>query len=326
MKFHNVSLTLFILASLCLAQSKSAEQTKPSLGGPAPKISGLTWIKGGPVEIKKGTVYVIEFWATWCPPCKYTIPHLTELQKKYKDKAVNIIGISNEPVSTVQPFVKAKAETMDYIVAVDTDGIASKNYMRAFGESGIPTAFVIDKNSRLVWIGHPMADLDDVLEKVVEDKFDLQQYQKDVKEAEEKYERLVKNYIAYFETIKTAGQKDAESIGSRIIQDADAQTLNAFAWEILVRVEQPKRDFGLAVQAAEKANQLTDGKNPAVLDTYAMALFESALHRIQQAVQLQQKAVTLTADNPMVQAGMKKTLEKYNSAAEKIAETENTTD
>ncbi len=326
MKFRNVSLTLFILVSLCLAQERFAEKTKPELGGPAPKITGLTWIKGGPVQIKKGNVYVVEFWATWCPPCKYTIPHLTELQKKYKDKAVTIIGISNEPVRTVQPFVKAKAETMNYIVAVDTDGIASKNYMRAFGETGIPTAFVIDKNGRLVWKGHPLADLDEVLEKVVEDKFDLQQYQKDLAEEKEKYERLVKNYMAYFETIKTAGLKDAESLGNKIIQDADAQILNAFAWEILTKVEKHKRDFSLAVQAAEKANQLTDGKNPAVLDTYAMALFESALHRIQQAVELQQKAVTLTTDNPMVQAGMKKTLEKYNSAAEKMAETENTTD
>jgi len=320
-----VYLALFILASLCLAQDRFPRQAKPSLGGPAPKITGLTWIKGGPVKIKKGTVYVVEFWTTWCPPCKYTIPHLTELQKKYKDK-VTIIGISNEPVSTVQPFVKAKAETMDYNVAVDTEGIASKNYMMAFGETGIPTAFVIDKKGRLVWIGHPLGGLDDVLEKIVEDKFDFEQYQKDLAEAKEKYERLMKNCIAYFEKIKSAGPKDIEGIGSRIIQDADAQTLNSFAWEILTRVEKPKRDYSLAVQAAEKANLLTNGENPEVLDTYALALFESALHQIQQAVQLQQKAVNLTADSPMVQAEMKKTLEKYNSTAEKIAETKNTTE
>ncbi len=326
MKFRNVSFTFLILVSLCLAQEKSAEKAKPSLGGPAPKITGLTWIKGGPVQIKKGSVYVIEFWATWCPPCKYTIPHLTELQKKYKDKAVTIIGISNELVSTVQPFVKAKAETMDYIIAVDTDGIATKNYMRAFGETGIPTAFIIDKKGRLVWKGHPMADLDDVLEKVVEDKFDFEQYQKKLAEAKEKYERAVKNYMDYFEKINTASPKDVESIGSRIIQDADAQILNAFAWQILTKVEKPKRDYRLAVQAAEKANLLTEQKNPEVLDTYALALFESALYRIQQAVQLQQKAVILTADYPATQEKLKKTLEKYNSAAEKIAETKNTTD
>ncbi len=326
MKFRNVSLALVILASLFLAQSKSAERAKPSLGGPAPKITGLTWIKGGPVEIKKGTVYVIEFWATWCPPCRYTIPHLTELQKKYKDKSVTVIGISNEPVSTVQPFVKAKAENMDYNVAVDTDGVASKNYMRAFGETGIPTAFVIDKNSRLVWKGHPLGGLDDVLEKVVEEKFDSEQYQKDITEAKEKYERAVQNYMDYFEKIKTAGPKEVESIGGQLIQDADAQILNAFAWQILTRVEEPKRDFNLAVQAAEKANLLTEQKNPEVLDTYALALFESAKYRIQQAVQLQQKAVILTEGNPMMQAELKKTLEKYKSAAEKIAETESKTD
>ena len=66
------------------------------LGTPAPPLTGLEWVKNGPVEMKPGTVYVVEFWATWCPPCRVSIPHLTELQHKYKDKNLVIVGISTE--------------------------------------------------------------------------------------------------------------------------------------------------------------------------------------------------------------------------------------
>lgn len=73
-----------------------------SVGETLPPITGLTWIKGGPVPIGqpstpgKKRVLVVEFWATWCPPCRASIPHLTELQRKYKDKEVYIVGITTE--------------------------------------------------------------------------------------------------------------------------------------------------------------------------------------------------------------------------------------
>ena len=68
------------------------------LGDPAYPLVGLTFVKGEPVEFTPGKVYVVEFWATWCPPCKDSIPHLTELSKKYEDQGVVIIGITNENV------------------------------------------------------------------------------------------------------------------------------------------------------------------------------------------------------------------------------------
>jgi thiol-disulfide isomerase/thioredoxin len=142
--------------------------SRPSkLGDPAWPLTGLTWVKGGPVEIKPGAVYVVEFWATGCPPCKQSIPHLTELQHKYKDKNVVIVGISNEKPGVVTPFVEQKGAEMDYTVAVDTTGKVADGYMGAFDQHGIPTAFVVGTDGKLVWLGHPMGDLADVLEKTV---------------------------------------------------------------------------------------------------------------------------------------------------------------
>jgi thiol-disulfide isomerase/thioredoxin len=119
-------------------------------------LEGLTWIKGGPVGITPGNVYVVEFWATWCGPCRVSIPHLTGLQKKYKDKGVTFVGISDEPPDVTTPFVKQMGDSMDYNVASDTKGDVYKGYMDAFRQNGIPTAFVVSAAGKVVWFGHPM--------------------------------------------------------------------------------------------------------------------------------------------------------------------------
>src|ERR1051325_3573232 len=65
------------------------------IGDPAPELKVMTWVKGEPVKgYEKGKIYVVELWATWCLPCKECIPHLTELQRAYKDRGVRVVGVS----------------------------------------------------------------------------------------------------------------------------------------------------------------------------------------------------------------------------------------
>lgn len=143
------------------------EPTLPTkLGDAAYPLAGLTWVKGDPVTLSPGNVYVVEFWATWCPPCRASIPHLTALQKKYQDR-VTFIGVSQETVETVEPFVTAQAEQMDYTVAVDPTKKVSRGYMTAFGQGGIPHAFVVDGAGKVVWHGHPMDPIEPVLDQVL---------------------------------------------------------------------------------------------------------------------------------------------------------------
>jgi thiol-disulfide isomerase/thioredoxin len=137
-------------------------RTGPEAPEKAQQLVGLTWIKGGPVTITPGTVYVVEFWATWCPPCKISIPHLTELQKKFKDKGVVFVGVSDEPPEVVKPFVEKMGDAMSYNVASDTQGAVLQGYMVAFQQGGIPTAFVVDATGKVVWVGQP---LDEAFEK-----------------------------------------------------------------------------------------------------------------------------------------------------------------
>ncbi|MBR6460698.1 MAG: TlpA family protein disulfide reductase [Verrucomicrobia bacterium] len=77
------------------------------LGEKAKALTISEWVKGSAVDVTDGkNVYVVEFWATWCGPCRNTIPHLTELPKKYKDQGVVFLGVSSENAEDVKPFVQ----------------------------------------------------------------------------------------------------------------------------------------------------------------------------------------------------------------------------
>ena len=91
------------------------------------------WVKGDPVDISSG-VHVVEFWATWCPPCRTSIPHLTEIQEKFADRGVKIIGVSKEKLGTVEPFVEKMGDKMAYTVAID--GGVAKDYMGKYNIGG----------------------------------------------------------------------------------------------------------------------------------------------------------------------------------------------
>src|SRR4051794_7325019 len=70
--------------------------------------------KGVTLKTLRGKPVVVEFWATWCGPCRKTIPHLAELHKKYKDSGLVIVGLTDEPKDKVEEFTK-KIE-MPYVV------------------------------------------------------------------------------------------------------------------------------------------------------------------------------------------------------------------
>jgi serine/threonine-protein kinase len=144
------------------------------VGDPAPKLDVKSFVKGEPIAtLEPGRVYVVEFWATWCGPCRVSIPHLTELQKKHPDVAFIGVSIWEQDQNAVKPFVAAMGDQMDYRVASDAipengnanDGIMATTWMKAAGQGGIPTAFIIDKGGRIAWIGHPMS-MNEPLEKI----------------------------------------------------------------------------------------------------------------------------------------------------------------
>ena len=139
------------------------------VGDPAPALKVGKWLNGDGVDPAKAdgkTTYVVEFWATWCPPCKQSIPHLNKLRAKYLERHVVILGISNEDEKTVREFMKTTP--MEYLVGVDDKEGTSVAYMA--GIPGIPHAFLVGTDGKVVWHGHPL-ELDDVLDRVLSGTF-----------------------------------------------------------------------------------------------------------------------------------------------------------
>ncbi|KAJ3085665.1 hypothetical protein HK102_013947 [Quaeritorhiza haematococci] len=131
-----------------------------------PKLDGIQFVKGDEnaplglsqdVPSDKRRVLVLEFWATWCGPCRSTIPHLSALQKKFKDKDVYFVGITDErDRSRIENFVQGMGTDMDYHVAIDGSLQAKSKVFAPSGARGIPHVFLIDAENTIVWAGHPM--------------------------------------------------------------------------------------------------------------------------------------------------------------------------
>lgn len=155
------------------AQAPALEEPTLSPGSPASFPSIAHTVKGEAVtDFAPGKVYVLEFWATWCGPCKAGMPHLSHLQAEYKDKGVTIIGISDEPLATVEGFLAKPewAEKTQYTLCTDPDRSAHDAYMKAAMQNGIPTAFIV-KDSVVQWIGHPQS-MDGPLAQIVAGSWD----------------------------------------------------------------------------------------------------------------------------------------------------------
>ena len=152
-------------------------------GAPAPALSIKTWYKGEPVtSLDPNQTYVVEFWATWCGPCRTSIPHLSDLAKKNPD--VTFIGVSvweEDKDGNIAKFVQEMGDKMSYRVGYsgNQDGMA-KTWMEAAGQNGIPAAFVV-KNGVVQWVGHPMA-MDKPLAQIKAGTFDLKKHQAEFRE------------------------------------------------------------------------------------------------------------------------------------------------
>jgi thiol-disulfide isomerase/thioredoxin len=303
-------------------------------------------MQGDPVkDFTPGKAYLVEFWATWCGPCRESIPHLNEIHKKFKDKGLVVIGqdCMERDEDRVEPFIKKMGEKMTYRVALDNkqgsdDGKMAQTWMNAAGATGIPTAFLVDTKGVIAWIGHPMALKESVIEAVLAGTFDAKksaEEQRKVEQAMQNAQRALqkKNWpeaeaalaelqkvvpederdnLAGYELEIAFGKKDypaayklAEKLSDAHKDDQNVQ--NMLAWRLITDKQNEKPDLDLADKFANRANDLAKGKDAGTLDTLARIKFMQG--KKSEAVELQQKAVD-TAE-PEHKAALKKTLESY---------------
>src|SRR5438874_2021948 len=169
------------LATVLASTGTVVAEANLKVGDRAPKLQTGKWIQGEPIKnFENGKAYIVEFWATWCGPCRVSIPHLNETYTKFNDKGLLVIGQDcwERDDSLVAPFVKKMGEKMTYRVALDDKssdekGTMARTWMEAADQTGIPTAFLIDPKGMIAWIGHPMELKDSIIEEVLGGKFDL---------------------------------------------------------------------------------------------------------------------------------------------------------
>jgi thiol-disulfide isomerase/thioredoxin len=150
-----------------------------AVGDAPPSLTILEWLKGDPVtSFEKGHVYVVEFGATWCPPCRKAIPHMTELAKTYAGKVTMISvyasehGTKENPkdlkyVDKIRYLMKSMGDKMDFPVAVD---VPQQTTGDAWRVNALPVSFVIDGSGKIAWTGQPEG-LDSVLQQIAAGTF-----------------------------------------------------------------------------------------------------------------------------------------------------------
>jgi len=190
----------WILGLPIIAAGASLAMAEPTLkiGDRAPELAPGKWVQGEPVkEFEKGKAYIVEFWATWCGPCRVSIPHLNEIHNKYKDKGLIVIGQDcwENDEKLVEPFVTKMGDKMTYRVALDDKGASkvgkmAETWMQAAERNGIPSAFLVDTKGIVAWIGHPMELKDSVIEDVLSGKYDVEKAARDYADSQAKMTRL----------------------------------------------------------------------------------------------------------------------------------------
>lgn len=313
------ALAAFALATGAHGQDKQTQEPKEdikpmTIGDSARPIDIAHWIKGDKVtKFEPGKIYVLEFWATWCGPCREGMPHLTKLQKDYKDYRVTIVGVSDEELTTVEEFLAKKDkegtlwnDKIGYTLATDPDKSVYRDYFKAADQNGIPTAFIIGKDQKIEWIGHP-GSMDKALDAVVKDSWDRNAF-KTQWEKQQAGERELNQFFTLL--AKENKPEEAYNLGRKLLDtySNDAMTLNQIAWFVVDNKNVQTRDLEFAMEVAAKANDLTEGKDPAILDTQARVYYEQG--DLKNAIRLQKKAVEFAKDGPMAQS-IADTLKKY---------------
>ena len=195
-------LVLFSISSFSIVPTNANEINM--IGKPAPAFTLLD-LNGNKVSLSdyKGKVVIIDFWATWCPPCVREIPHFIALYKEYKDKGLSMVGISvdHQGINVVKTF-NQKYKINYQILMADSQVTSTYGNIR-----GIPTTFVIDPSGNIqrMYVGYR--------DKAVFET-DIKKLLPDVKLAgteKKESETSTNKYVAELNNIGIAGRPESDN-------------------------------------------------------------------------------------------------------------------
>ncbi|WP_320018594.1 TlpA disulfide reductase family protein [Labilibaculum manganireducens] len=241
---------LITLLTILSTLSLSAQDKILTIGDKIPEFNYSKWIKGNPIDnFDDGKVYVFEFWATWCGPCIASMPHLSQIAKKYEGK-LEVVGVNvKEKVGDksyqsllpkIEKFVKSQGDRMLFNVVADNNNFdIERKWLEAAKIEGIPVSFIV-KNNVIQWIGHP-SEIESVIDEILENTYDLMSFKS-------KYDSRFKN--------STDEDKKQEEYSMKLKAAMDAKNYN-LALQIMDDYTQ-KNPNGATAIIPDKFNLLLD--------------------------------------------------------------------
>lgn len=147
-----------------------------SSGGLAPDFSKPD-VNGKLISLSQlmGKYVLIDFWGSWCGPCRASNPHLKELYATYKDKGFEILGIANEKASDLETSLKSwksaiEKDDLTWLNVINNESDMKVDVVKLYGIDGYPTKVLIDKQGKIIarWLGSESKELDEKLKSIFE--------------------------------------------------------------------------------------------------------------------------------------------------------------
>jgi len=296
------------------------------VGAVAPPIQAEQWLNGDApnlAESARRPIIVLVFFATWSEPSRNTFGLLNHLQEQHSHDGVLVVGVTDEDERAVQPLIKLPRPAVRFRIALDPHRKLIRQYAEAAGVGFVPHAFVVDREGRIAWHGHPaQPELRDIVNQLVQGTYDREKARRLVLAAcsADQLEALFrdayvqqawhsallaldallesdvpKQRLLRYKLTILLGDLGQEQSGRELVERIlreyadDAAFLNSLASDILSdpRLYVPAPDLGLSV--ARAAYRASGGNDAAVADTYARALY--VVGRLDLAIRVQQQAV-----------------------------------
>ncbi|MFM7041533.1 MAG: redoxin domain-containing protein [Planctomycetaceae bacterium] len=246
-----------------------AEPAEPlGIGDLAPRIDVAQWLtRPAPtLRFEPGEVAVVEFVTSWCPHSRAVVPSLNALQRRYAGRGVTIVAVTHEPADDAREILAIRpggdgADVPEFPVGCDPDLSTHAGYLDAVREDGVPTAFLIGKDGRLEWYGHPEI-LEEPLRQVVEGTWDRTAFA----ERHARLAPLAPRVVAILDAFDADKPAAVRAYRDLVTEHAGrAAELNEIAW--------------LLVEASEGVDI---GKDPAIgeIVAAAVAAVEESLHLV----------------------------------------------
>ena len=161
-----VALVALLLAGFAFLPRLFPEQESAIVGHDAPDFRLGVVANAPPGSLGlgdlKGKVVVLDFWATWCGPCRAEAPILDALSRRWHERGVNVIGVDTDTPDQGDPAAFAQAKGLSYPIVHDETGVVSRRY----GVDGLPTLVVVSPSGKVVAVRAGLTD-EDELERLI---------------------------------------------------------------------------------------------------------------------------------------------------------------